>query len=63
MDTVGTVLEELETIIRSNPGVPLDEDMCWDAIHSALDILKIKRKSDLTLPLRHALTGRKVRSP
>jgi hypothetical protein len=61
VDSVGTVLTELEARIEANPSRPLDEDTCWDAIHAALDQLNIRRKSDLTLPLRHALTGRKVR--
>jgi hypothetical protein len=46
---------------RLNRGVPLDEDLVWDAIHSTVDKLGLRRKSELILPMRHALTGRLVR--
>ncbi|RSH85561.1 Glutamate--tRNA ligase mitochondrial [Saitozyma podzolica] len=43
---------------RLNRGVPLDEDLVWDAIRSTVDKLGLRRKSELILPMRHALTGR-----
>jgi hypothetical protein len=46
---------------RLNRGVPLDEDLVWDAIHTTFDKLGLRRKSELILPMRHALTGRLVR--
>lgn len=46
---------------RLNRGVPLDEDLVWDAIHTTVDKLGLRRKSELILPMRHALTGRLVR--
>jgi hypothetical protein len=39
----------------------LDTDALWDIIKSVVADLRIKRRSEIMLQMRHALTGQKVR--
>jgi hypothetical protein len=61
VDGVRTVFDILQQ--RTASGELLNDDMGWDAIHAARAKLGLKKNSDITLPLRHALTGRKVSNP
>lgn len=55
-----TVIQELEAATERNS--ELDADLCWEVLNTAVAKLGMKRKSDLMLPVRHALTARKVSS-
>jgi len=57
VENVSAVLDKLENRDKSKP---LDEDAVWAVLHEVIADLNIKKKSLLTLPLRHALTARKV---
>lgn len=52
MDAVSTVIAQLE---QSSEELPTASG--WDVIHAAFDKLKYKKK-DITMSLRHALTGK-----
>ena len=39
----------------------LDTDLIWDIIKAIVADLKVKRRSEIMLQMRHALTGQKVR--
>jgi hypothetical protein len=40
---------------------PLDTDLLWGIIKGVVAELKVKRRSEIMLQMRHALTGQKVR--
>ncbi|KAL1407080.1 Glutamate--tRNA ligase mitochondrial [Vanrija albida] len=55
VEAVDTVAEELDNLIQK--GRKLDVDLCWEAMHATTAKLGLRKNSDLTLPMRHALTG------
>ena len=39
----------------------MDENVGWTAVNDVVDRLRLRKRSELMAPMRHALTGRRVR--
>ncbi|KAK4688868.1 glutamyl-tRNA synthetase, partial [Tremellales sp. Uapishka_1] len=60
-----TYISNLKAVIanlgeKATRNSELTEDLVWDAIHEVVQEVRLRKKSDLITPMRHALTGRRA---
>lgn len=54
------IIPELEACLDDSPDGKLTTDLAWTALKPVIRELRLKSNSQLLMPMRHALTGRRV---
>jgi hypothetical protein len=57
VDVLQLVISQIAAL---NETQKFDSDAVWDIVHATLAELKIRKKKDALLPMRHALSGTHV---